>query len=167
MEKQIIELYGKQEAEKLKTANIIWIVAVSVIAAACLATCITLCCLVGLRNVQQMMIATMCVAVVGGWVVIYVCVSVIGENKHEIIHSANMLEGERTEHVGVLSISNERLRIIGSITFVKSTVTDGDKTDKVKINVRKVKKLKNISGRVKLYTVHGYAVALEVCDESD
>ncbi|MGN1103641.1 MAG: hypothetical protein ACI4QI_02075 [Candidatus Coproplasma sp.] len=167
MEKQIIELYDEREAEKLRTANIIWIVVVSIVAAACLAACITLFCLVGLRNVQQMMIASMCTAVVGGWIVIYICTSVIGENKHEIIHSANMFEGERTEHVGVLKIGTERLRIIGSITFVNSTVTDGDKTDKVKINVRKVKKLKNVSGRVKLYTVHGYAVALEVCDEDN
>ena len=66
-----------------------------------------------------------------------------------------------------LSIGTQRLRIIGSIKFVKSTVTDGDKSENIKINALKVKKLKNIKGRVKVYTVHGYAVALETCDENN
>lgn len=167
MEKQIIELYAEREAERLKLANKIWIAAVSVFCAACLAVCITLCCLVNVRNVQQMMIAVMCTAVVGGWLVIYVCTSIIAENRHEVIHAKNMLDGERVEHEGYLSIGTQRLRIIGSITFVKSTVTDGDKSENIKINALKVKKLKNIKGRVKVYTVHGYAVALETCDENN
>lgn len=166
MEKQIIELYAEREAERLKLANKIWIAAVSVFCAACLAVCITLCCLVTLRNVQQMMIAVMCTAVIGGWFVIYVCASVIAENRHEVIHTMNMLEGERTEQVGCLTLGSQRLRIIGSITFVKSTVSDGVNTANVKVNVRKVKKLKNIKGIVKVYSVHGYAVAVEVCDEN-
>ncbi|MGN0824693.1 MAG: hypothetical protein ACI4MB_06510 [Candidatus Coproplasma sp.] len=167
MEKQIIELYAEREAEKLRLANKLWIAAVSIVGAACLAACITLCCLVNARNVQQMMIAVMCTAVVGGWFVIYVCTSVIAENKHEVVHAKNMLDGERTEHEGYLSIGSQKLKIIGSITFVKATLTDGDKSENININVLKVKKLKNIKGRVKIYTAHGYAVALEVCDENN
>lgn len=167
MEKQIIELYDEREAEKLQLANKIWIAVVSIFGAACLAVCITLCCLITVRNVQQMMIAVMCTAVIGGWIVIYICVSVIAENKHEAVHVKNMLEGERSEHVGYLSLGSQKLKIIGSITFVKSTLTDGDISEKINVNVLKVKRLKNIKGRVKIYTVHGYAVALEVCDEDN
>ncbi|MGN0814134.1 MAG: hypothetical protein ACI4MH_02745 [Candidatus Coproplasma sp.] len=167
MDRQITELYDEREVDKLRLSNKIWLTVVCVFAAVCLAACITLCCLTDVRNVQKIMAAVMIIAVVGGWFVIYVCVSVIAEHKHEIVHAQNMFEGERTEHTGLLTIGDQKLRIIGSITFVKVRLTDGDKTENLKVNVLKLGKLKDIKERVKLYAVHGYVVAFEVCNENN
>lgn len=163
----MIELYSERQVEKTKLVNRIWAVAISVFALACLAACITLCCMVNVRNVTQMMIATMSVAVVGGWIVIYVIFSVIVENKHEIVHAKNMLEGERTEHTGELTLSSQKIKIAGSITIVKATLSNGAQTERFNVNLSKVKSLKGIKGMVKLYAVHGYAFAFEVCDENN
>ena len=167
MDRQITELYDEREVEKLRLSNKIWLAFVCVFAAVCLAAGITLCCFTNVRNVQKIMAAVMIITVVSGWFVIYVCVSVIAEHRHEIVHAQNMFEGERTEHIGLLTIDSQKLRIVGSITFVKVKVTDGEKSENLKVNVLKVGKLKNIKERVRLYAVHGYVVAFEVCDENN
>lgn len=167
MENNVIELYDRGEVERKRLANKIWIVAISVFAALCLAACITLCCLIDLRNVQKIQTAVMSIAVGGGWVIIYVLVSVIGENKRQAVHAENMLDGERGEYIGVIDIDKKKIKIPGSITIVKVALTDGEKTEKINLNISKANKLKNINGKVKLYAVHGYAVACEVCDENN
>lgn len=166
MERKSIELYDEQEVAKMRLTNKIWTVAVSVFAAACLVACIILCCLVNVRNVRQLQTIVMTIVVVGGWIIIYVCVSILAENKHEIVHARNMLEGERSEYIGELSLGKDKIKILGSITVVKAILKDGDKEQKFNVNLLKTGKLKNLEGKVKLYVVHGYVVALEVSDEN-
>lgn len=166
MEK-IIELYGQGEVDKRRRAGVSWTVAVCVFSALCLAACITLCCFVDVRNVQNIMLTVMTIAVVGGWVAIYILVSVIAENRHEAIHAANMLDGQREEYCGSLSVESKKIKISGSITIVKAVLSDGDKSEKFNLNVTKAKKIKNIRGRIKLYAVHGYVVAIGVDDENN
>ena len=167
MENKVIELYDRQEIEKGQLSNQRWTVAICIFAALCLAACITLCCLLNLRNEQTILTAVMAIVVVGGWVIIYVLTSVIGENKRQIVHARNMLGGERSEHVGGMRIGKDKIKISGSITIVKVTLTDGEKTETLNVNASRADKLKDVNGRVKLYAVHGYAVACEVCDEND
>lgn len=167
MENKVIELYDRQEIEKGQLSNQRWTVAICIFAALCLAACITLCCLLNLRNEQTILTAVMAIVVVGGWVIIYVLTSVIGENKRQIVHARNMLGGERSEHVGGMRIGKDTIKIAGSITIVKVTLTDGEKTETLNVNASRADKLKDVNGRVKLYAVHGYAVACEVCDEND
>lgn len=163
----MIELYDEREINLKRRANKIWSVVVCVFGAACLAACITLCCLVNVRNVQQIQYIVMAIAVVGGWLVIYILVSVIAENRHEITHAENMLGGEREEFSGKVSLEKVKIKISGSITVVKAVVTDGNDSCRLNVNLKKADRLKNLEGEVKLYVVHGYVVAIEVEDENN
>lgn len=158
----IHELYSRQDLERLEKKTKRAGRAAAVIAAAALTVCVLLCCLTTQANAPLMEKATVAVSVLGGWTVIYLYNHPVKELRLERGHAQMLLEGERETLEGVLALSEQRMRIRGSIRFYPLTLTDGDVTRRSKVIAARADMLRAENGkRLRLYVVNGYAAAYE------
>ena len=158
----IHELYSRQDLERLEKKTKCAGRAAAVIAAAALTVCVLLCCLTTQANAPLMEKATVAVSVLGGWTVIYLYNHPVKELRLERGHAQMLLEGERETLEGVLALSEQRMRIRGSIRFYPLTLTDGNETRRSKVMASRAEALRAMEGkRLRLYVVNGYAAAWE------
>ena len=126
----VMELYGRQDLKRLETKYRNARIAAALIAALTLGLCVLFCCLTDTHNAGSMEKAAVAVSVLGGWTVIYLYHNVVSDRRTEIGHAQMLLEGERETIEGVLALSQERMRIRGSIRFYPLTLTGEDGTRK-------------------------------------
>lgn len=156
------ELYSRQDLQRLEKTTKRAGRAAAILAAATLTACVLLCCLTTQSNAPLMEKATIAVSVLGGWVVIYLYYHPVRELRLERGHAQMLLEGERETLEGVLELSEQRMRIRGSIRFYPLTLTDGDMTRRSKVIAARADALRAVNGkRLRLYVVNGYAAAYE------
>lgn len=156
------ELYSREDLARLEkmTKRAGW--AAAIFAAATLMACVLLCCLTTQANAARMEKATVAASVLGGWIVIYLYNNPVKDLRYERGHAQMLLEGERETLEGVLELSEQRMRIRGSIRFYPLTLTDGDEKRRSKVIAARADALRAKNGkRLRLYVVNGYAAAFE------
>ena len=156
------ELYSRQDIERLKKTTKRAGLAAALIAAATLTACVLLCCLTNRDNAAAMEKAAVWSSVLGGWIVIYLYHNPFKDLRYESGHAEMLLEGERTAVEGVLTLSEQRMRIRGSIRFYPLTLQDGEETHRSKVIASRAGLLRSLNGRrLRLYVVNGYVAAYE------
>ena len=158
----IIELYSRQDLERLKKKTKRAGRAALLIAAATLAVCVLLCCLADRHSLALMEKIVTAVSVLGGWTVIYLYHHLVKERRWELGHAQMLLEGERSVLEGVIEVSKERMRIRGSIRFFPIALTDGEERRRSKVIAERAERLRAENGKkLRLYVVNGYVAAYE------
>lgn len=158
----IRELYSRQEIERLENTTKRAGLAAALLAAATLIACVLLCCLTDRDNAAVMEKAAVWTSVLGGWIVVYLVNNPVKDLRYERGHAEMLLEGERESIEGVLALSEQRMRIRGSIRFYPLTLTDGEETHRSKVIASRAERLRPLNGRrLRLYVVNGYVAAWE------
>lgn len=156
------ELYGRLDLQRLEKTSKRAGLAAALIAAATLVVCVLLCCLTNRDNAAVTEKAAVWTSVVGGWIVIYLVNNPVKDLRHERGHAEMLLEGERESVEGVLALSQQRMRIRGSIRFYPLTLQDGEETHRSKVIASRAALLRAEEGkRLRLYVVNGYVAAWE------
>ncbi len=136
--------------------------AAALLAGAALALCVLFCCLTNTANARAMEIAAISVSTLAGWVVIWTVHHRVIELRRERGHAEMLMTGERSTLEGVVEVSDERMRIRGSIRFYPLSVRGADGTAKSKVIAARAALLRAENGkRLRLYVVNGYAAAFE------
>ncbi len=156
------ELYSREDLARLEKKTKRAGRAAAIFAAVTLMICVLLCCLTTQTNAARMEKATVAASVLGGWIVIYLYNNPVKDLRYERGHAQMLLEGERETLEGVLELSEQRMRIRGSIRFYPLTLTDGDEKRRSKVIAARADALRAKNGkRLRLYVVNGYAAAFE------
>lgn len=159
MPRNIMELYTEEDIALLERRVKRHRAALIVLAAAALIACIVLAALANARNAGKLELAAVLVSTVAGWICIYDGVFTVSAGKKEIGH-ANMLRSEPRERIdGPVTVTDERLRIRGSITVRR--VETG--TQKALVHENRAKRLAELPAAA-LYVAHGYVAAVEVAE---
>ena len=165
MEK-ITELYPADTEARLERQNRTWTILTAAAAALLLAACILLCALTGTANAATMEWRVCLISLIGGWAVIFCYVHFISGGKRELAHYHNLQDQERQEVSGTVTLDPVRFAIRGSITVQDLIIRQNDRERRVHVNAKKTALLPPLPAKLKVYTVHGYAVAWEVQDEA-
>ena len=162
-----IELYTRDELDRLGRKIRRRTAALIAVFAAATAVCAALCVLTTTGNAAAMERAAIAVFTPAGWFCLYHLRFTVLEGKHELTHGEMLLSGERETVAGVIALSPETLRIKNSIRIRRVTVTDGGASRRVTVNARKAALLEDIDGPVTLFVVNGYVAAYETRGGAD
>lgn len=161
MARQIIELYSETDMTQLRRRIKRWQTALWIFAACALAVCLGLIVHAGTENAAQMEGTVIAVSTVAGWIVIYCSIFVVTAGRRELSH-ANMLHNENRQIVqGSVTVTNERVSIIRSITARRVEVSGDGETRRLLVCENRADALE-AAGAVVLYAAHGYVAAYEV-----
>ena len=155
----LTELYSLEDLHRLRKRTRIWRIALSCFGAGVLLACVILCALTGTANAARMERATILVSTLGGWTVIGLWSGIAAAGRREAAHANNMLTGPRETVSGLVTVTNQRVCIRGSITIRKVLVDTGEKTLRVNLNEARMKAFPAEPKRLTLCTVHNYVVA--------
>ena len=157
----MIELFSCAETARLERRRKAGMLLAALSALAGLTACIVLCCMTSTANAAHMEPTVIAAGVLGGWLAFAFWSLVAQDAKLEKGHAQMLLAGERTAVPGTVCVTDERLRIRGSITIRKVTVDNGTSVRKLNVNERKAKALQAAGPDITLYAVNGYAAAYE------
>ena len=144
---------------KLRRLNVFHIL----LAAGALALCLILIALTHTANAARMEILVIAVSTLAGWVVLYGQLLTALPCRRELRH-ARMLRSEEREKVrGVVSVTEERVVIRGSITARRVEIRAGDEVHRALVCESRAGALAGL-GEAVLYTAHNYAAAYEVAE---
>lgn len=161
MDDAIVELYSDDDLKRLRQKIGRWCTAHGILAAAALVACLIMVANTGTANAARMEMACVIVSTVAGWVILYGQMFVVTPCRRELRHALMLREGERERVKGVLSVTDERIAIRGSITVRKAEMRLGEETCRVLVCESRAQMLAAMNPAV-LYIVNGYAAALEV-----
>lgn len=160
--KPVFDLYSPQDIKGLEQSYRRSRLAAALLAGMTLIACVTLCALTDTGNAERMERTAVLISVLGGWTVIALMKNVVSVRKHELSHARMLQEGERSALEGTLSVSRERMHILGSIRFYPLVLQEGEEKRRSKVAASRAPRLRALEGkRVRLYTVNGYAAACE------
>lgn len=159
----ITELYRPEDLERLERKLKRSIRAALLLAAAALALCVFFCLRANTANALRMERMAIAVSTAAGWVVIWLAHHRIAELRRERKHAEMLMTGERSALEGELELSEERMRIRGSILFYPLKLRAADGTAAAgKVIAACAPTLRRQNGkRLRLYVVNGYAAAFE------
>ena len=158
---QIIELYSDEDIAQLSRQIKWWRIALWIFAACALAVCLRMIALTGTENAAKMEGMVIAVSTVAGWIVIYCSIFVLTAARRELSH-ANMLRNEDRQTVrGSVTVTNERLAIVRSITARRVEVSGDGELHRLLVCEKRADALA-AAGEAILYTAHGYVAAYEV-----
>ncbi len=158
----ITELYRPEDLGRLEQAYRRSLRTAALLAGAALALCVLFCCLTNTANLRRMELLTISVSTLAGWVVIWLAHHRISVLRHERRHAEMLLDGERSTLEGYVELSEERMRIRGSIRFYPLSVRGGEGPAKSKVIASRAPLLRAENGKkLRLYVVNGYVAAFE------
>ena len=161
MAQQIIELYSEADMTRLSRRIKLWRTALWIFAACALAVCLRMIALTGTENAARMEGLVIAVSTVAGWIIIYCSIFVVTARRRVLSH-ANMLRNENRQTVrGSVTVTNERVSIIRSITARRVEVSGDGEPRRLLVCEDRADVLA-AAGAVVLYTAHGYVAAYEV-----
>ena len=161
MEQQIIELYSEADMTRISRRIKRWRTALWIFAACALAVCLRMIALTGTENAARMEGLVIAVSTVAGWIIIYCSIFVVTASRREFSH-ANMLHSEdRRTVLGSVTVTNERVPIVRSITARRVEVSGDGEIHRLLVCENRADALA-AAGAVVLYTAHGYVAAYEV-----
>ena len=158
---QIIELYSEADMTRLSWQIKRWRIALWIFTACALAACLRMIALTGTENAARMEVMVIAVSTIAGWIVIYCSIFVVTARRRELSH-ANMLRSEDRQTVrGSVTVTNERLAIVRSITARRVEVSGDGEIHRLLVCENRADALA-AAGEAILYTAHGYVAAYEV-----
>lgn len=149
-------LYGPEDLRRLENKRRISTALCWLLGLGTLAACVTLCALTNGGNAGRMELACILVWVIGGWVVLYLRRFVVRETRLELQHAEMLNSGEASAVHGLLTVTKERLRIVGSIRITMAELENEAGKRRLKFCTSREKKLKNAGEELTLYLVNGY-----------
>lgn len=163
MPNQIVSLYPPERLARLeqrvrRLRVILW-----VLAAVGLTACVLLTCFSNTANSSAMMLRTMAVSILVGWVVIYLAIFGVGDGKKELSHAAHLADDEPQTVTGTVRVDPRRFRIRKSITVQKVFVRTETGERSFLVNASRAGELSRAGERLTLFVRHGYVAAYEVC----
>lgn len=153
------ELYGPADIRRLEKKTAVWKKLLPAFSVTVLGICVLLCSLTRTVNAERMEMAVISLSAAAGWVVLYLYRFVLKESCHELDHAHMLRETEREIVRGIITVSEERLRIRGSIRFRPITVDLNGESRRARVAESRVKELKKASGEVELALASGFAAA--------
>ncbi len=160
MEQNVAELYTEEDIALLERRMKRLRTALVVLGAAAFAVCVALAALTNARNAGRMELAAVIISTVVGWVCIYGGIFGVSAKKKEIGH-ARMLRSEPRERIdGSVTVTDERLRIRGSITVRRVEVASETETRRVLVHENRAERLAELPATA-VYVAHGYVAAVE------
>ena len=163
----VIELYTSAALARLRRRNRIWAFVLAALACAALIACVFLCARVGTLNAQSMLARIIAVSTLGGWLVITLWWNVLLPGRREAAHETHMLTGEREADAGELTVTKELQIIPKSAPLLRAVLRDGARVRRLSVSPEKAALLPDAPRRVRVWTVYGFIVAWEACDETD
>lgn len=161
MTQQIIELYSDEDVAKFSRQIKRWRIALWIFTACALAACLRMIALTDTENAARMEGMVIAVSTVAGWIIIYCSIFVVTARRRVLSH-ANMLRNENRQTVrGSVTVTNERVSIIRSITARRVEVSGDGEPRRLLVCEDRADVLA-AAGAVVLYTAHGYVAAYEV-----
>lgn len=153
----IAPLYSPEDIRRLEKKKRRWTAALYIIAGAALVTCVALCLLTGTANAERMERAVIALSGGAGCVCLYLRRFTVAETRHEIDHARMLLGGKGDEYEGVLSLSEERLRIVNSVAIRLVDLEENGKPHRLKVIETRVPRLASLESRaVRVRVVNGY-----------
>ena len=158
----ITELFRPEDLGRLEKQYKRSALTAALLAGAALAVCVLFCCLTNTANAKRMEWLTIGVSTVAGWIVIFLAHHRVKERRDERRHAEMLMEGERSTLEGVLELSEQRMRIRGSILFYPLSVRGEETKAAGKVIASRAPLLRAENGkRLRLYVVNGYVAAFE------
>ena len=163
----ITELYSPEALERVRRRNRLWTAALLFFSLAALAVCVSLCLrattlTADFTEKRVVILSTLC-----GWTVIALWLELVLPWRREAVHMAHMLSGERECAEGVLTVTDELLRIPHSAPLLRAELRSGEQLHSLTVSPRRAKLLGETPRRVRVWTVFGCIVAWEALDEGD
>lgn len=157
----IMELYRPEDLSRLTKQRKLWRVLLLTLTALALGVCVLLCARVNTRNAAKTERTVIAISILAGWVLITLRFELLVLARREAEHAAHMLAGPRERHCGVLGLTDDVVRIPGSVRVRRLTLQEGKDVRRLSVNVTKLKKLGALPRQVTVWTVHDFVVALE------
>ncbi|MCR5809218.1 MAG: hypothetical protein K6G56_06605 [Clostridiales bacterium] len=161
MDKQIIELYEKDEPCLLEKRARIWRAVALGVAFLTLTVCVLLVININRFHFNKELAAAIAVCTVGGWTVISLMHFPAGDSHNEARHAKAILEAERETVPGKLTVTDERIYIKKAVTMRKVLVENGEEKKSLWINERKLGAVKGLETKT-VYAANGFVAAVEV-----
>ena len=130
-----------------------------IIAAAALLICILFCCITHTSNEEKMLIGTIAVSTLSGWFLLYIRKFLLKAAENELAHAKMLKQSERTLCRGTVEVTDEKLRIINSITFRFVDILDGEARRRIKVIDSRSEAIKNAGKELELQLANGYVAA--------
>ena len=160
---QIVSLYPPERLRQLKRKIKALRILLWVLAAAALTACVVLTCCANTANSSVMMLWTMGISTVAGWIVLYLAIFGVGEGKKELAHASHLVEGEQQAVTGTVLVDPCRMRLRKSISVRKVFVRTPEGEQSFLVNAARAEELRRAGERLTVYVSHGYVAAYEVC----
>ena len=155
------ELYSPEDLSRLTKKRKRMRILFLILTALALGLCVLLCCMVTTRNAARMERIVILTSILSGWVLITLRYELLVLSRREAEHAAHMLAGPRVTRTGILSLTEDTVRIPGSIRIRRLTLQEGTETYRLSVNVSKLGALGDLPRKVAVTTVYDYVVALE------
>ena len=152
----IKELYAAEEIRQMeKRINHIRRVLL-ITAAIVTAICVLICCLTNTGNSDRTEYAVIALTIGAGWVILYIRRFILAESRYELSHARMLRDSERDTLSGMVTVSEEKLRIKNSIPFRHVTVEADGKSSRINVIEMKAEELKNAGKDLELTVANGY-----------
>ena len=155
------ELYRPEDLSRLMKQRKMWRILLLTLTALAVGVCVLLCTRVTTRNAARMELAVIITSILSGWVLITLRYELLVLARREAEHITHMLAGERVTYTGILSLTEDTVRIPNSIRIRRLTLQEGKDIHRLSVNVKKLKELGELPRQVTVSTVHDFVVALE------
>lgn len=156
-----MELYRPEDLTRLTKQRKIWRIVLLTLTAAAVGACVLLCCGVTTRNAARRELAVILISILSGWTLLTLRYVFLVRSRREAEHAAHMLAGPRVTRSGVLALTEDTVRIPGSVRIRRLTLTENGQACRLSVNVTKQKALGDLPRQVTVCTVHDFVVALE------
>ena len=151
-------LYSPEELSRLeKTCKTIralcWALGI-----AALLGCVTLCLVTTSGNAEKTELACILTWTLAGWIVLYLRRFTLSEARAELRHAEMLVngDGEAETLSGHVTVTDERMRIIGSIRFTVVLLENAEGTRRLKVCSSRAKTLKAAGDELTLTLINGY-----------
>ena len=125
---------------------------------AALIACVVLCLLTDSGNAWRTELSCIALWTAAGWIVLYLRRYTLSETRAERQHARMLLhpDGQSETLRGHVTVTEERLRIIGSIRFTVVLLENEDGTRRLKVCSSRAGKLRAAGETLTLFLVNGY-----------
>jgi len=155
----IVELYGAADLQRLENRIRRGRAAMLGLGVSALALLVALCCLTGTANARRMEAAAIAVSTVAGWILLYLRRFVVAEGRTELRHARMLGETEKEILRGRVTVTQERVRIPGSIRLRRVLVETEAGTRRVSVNETRAAVLAAAGKELELHVANGYVAA--------
>lgn len=156
----MIELYQKNELEKLRCMLFFQIAILAAVAAITLTACIVICTKVSAYNSKELLYWCVGISTAGSWIALSIRIFGIDGTRSAIKHTAAMLEGERETVTGTFALTGERVRVRNGVSMIRVLCDSSERVGTLQLYEKKRKRF-NAQNTERVQTVYGFVVAYE------